>query len=69
MMTPTLTVNCIDRLLKDIMRCGKEMGGKTEVFGVDFRQVLPVIPKGGKVKVIESLFRLLKSGKKLKYYI
>lgn len=53
-MTPALTVNCIDRLLKDIMRCGKEMGGKTEVFGVDFRQVLPVIPKGGKVKVIES---------------
>ena len=39
-------VEAIDRTLKDIRCTNKIMGGITFVFAVDFRQTLPVIPKG-----------------------
>lgn len=35
----------VDKLLKDIMGNDKDFGGKVVVFGGDFRQVLPVVPK------------------------
>jgi hypothetical protein len=34
----------LDRSLQDIMGCEIPCGGKVMVFGVDFRQVLPVVP-------------------------
>ncbi|XP_074293320.1 uncharacterized protein LOC141620311 [Silene latifolia] len=45
----------LDRSLRDIMRTSPEgdpekpFGGKVVVFGGDFRQILPVIPKAGKI--------------------
>ncbi|CAH9093247.1 unnamed protein product, partial [Cuscuta europaea] len=44
----------LDRTMRDILRhsygCdgSKPFGGKTIVFGGDFRQILPVIPKGSR---------------------
>ncbi|XP_057778382.1 uncharacterized protein LOC130997139 [Salvia miltiorrhiza] len=35
----------VDKLLKDVMGNDKDFGGKVIVFGGDFRQVLPVVPK------------------------
>lgn len=53
-------LNAVDRSFKDLMRvvdpAFEELpfGGKTFVFGGDFRQVLPVIPKGSKKDVLEQ---------------
>ncbi|XP_074346831.1 uncharacterized protein LOC141685636 [Apium graveolens] len=51
---------CVDRSLRDIMsvidknRAKKPFGGITIVFGGDFRQILPVIPKASRVEVVCS---------------
>lgn len=59
-MVPAAAVDCIDRFLKDIMKCldpvygEMHMGGKVVLFGGDFRQVLPVVPLSGRIQIIES---------------
>ncbi|XP_074359006.1 uncharacterized protein LOC141698233 [Apium graveolens] len=51
---------CVDRSLRDIMsaidksRAKKLFGGITIVFGGDFRQILPVIPKASRAEVVCS---------------
>ncbi|XP_074277584.1 uncharacterized protein LOC141601219 [Silene latifolia] len=48
----------LDRSLRDIMRTSPEgdpekpFGGKVVVFGGDFRQILPVIPKGSRQDIV-----------------
>ncbi|KAK9665879.1 hypothetical protein RND81_14G142400 [Saponaria officinalis] len=48
----------LDKSLRDVMRfsadgdCSLPFGGKVVVFGGDFRQILPVIPKGGRQDVV-----------------
>ncbi|XP_074291818.1 uncharacterized protein LOC141618623 [Silene latifolia] len=48
----------LDRSLRDIMRTSPEgdpekpFGGKVVVFGSDFRQILPVIPKGSRQDIV-----------------
>ncbi|KAL4619722.1 hypothetical protein ACB092_06G100700 [Castanea dentata] len=37
----------LDRTFKDIMEVNLPFGGKVLILGGDFRQVLPVVPKGG----------------------
>ncbi|XP_013601568.1 PREDICTED: uncharacterized protein LOC106309027 [Brassica oleracea var. oleracea] len=60
---PMLHRNCFeafDRSLRDISRAAKvpnaesPFGGKTVVFGDDFRQVLPVIPKGSRGQIVQA---------------
>jgi len=53
----------VDRTLRDLMQLddaqvtGKIFGGKTMVLGGDFRQILPVVPKGGREDIVSaSLF-------------
>uniref|UniRef100_A0A2N9HBD5 ATP-dependent DNA helicase n=1 Tax=Fagus sylvatica TaxID=28930 RepID=A0A2N9HBD5_FAGSY len=55
--------NCfeaVDRSLRDLLRftdptsLDKPFGGKTVVLGGDFRQILPVIPKGRREDIVES---------------
>ncbi|GBN21871.1 hypothetical protein AVEN_157149-1 [Araneus ventricosus] len=47
-------LRCIDSLLRDLMNNNKPLGGKVIIIGDDFRQTLPVIPKGTRADVIES---------------
>ncbi|CAH9084993.1 unnamed protein product, partial [Cuscuta europaea] len=48
----------LDRTMRDILRhsygCdgSKPFGGKTIVFGGDFRQILPIIPKGSRQEIV-----------------
>ncbi|XP_077242429.1 uncharacterized protein LOC143882934 [Tasmannia lanceolata] len=48
----------VDRSLKDILRfddpssCVKSFGGKTVLLGGDFRQILPVVLKGGRQEIV-----------------
>jgi len=53
------TFECLDRTLKDIMstptvKCETIFGGKVVVFGGDFRQILPVIPRGNRSDIVHA---------------
>ncbi|XP_047942713.1 uncharacterized protein LOC125189482 [Salvia hispanica] len=51
----------LDRSLRDLRRCTNQrnsylpFGGITVVFGSDFRQILPVIPKGSRQDVVNDI--------------
>ncbi|XP_047945689.1 ATP-dependent DNA helicase PIF1-like [Salvia hispanica] len=53
-------IEAVDRTFRDILRvCSesnmdKPFGGKTVVFGGDFRQILPVVPKGSRQSIVNA---------------
>ncbi|XP_071057338.1 uncharacterized protein [Onthophagus taurus] len=51
-MSPIFALHAVDRYLKDVMRSDRPMGGKVCVFGGDFRQVLPVIPRARNAEIL-----------------
>ncbi|ONM22141.1 hypothetical protein ZEAMMB73_Zm00001d005805 [Zea mays] len=54
-MTKRQAVEALDNSMRDIMgRPELPFGGKTIVFGGDFRQVLPVVRKGSRAQVVAS---------------
>ncbi|XP_072081069.1 uncharacterized protein [Arachis hypogaea] len=61
--TPMISKYCyeaLDKCLRDILRCSDSynthlpFGGKVVVLGGDFRQILPVIPRGSRQDIIQS---------------
>ena len=50
-------LECMDRMLQDLMENTLPMGGKTVVFTGDFRQCLPVIPRAGRGEIVEKAFK------------
>ena len=47
----------LDRTMRDIIRSpnkGKPFGGKVVVLGGDFRQILPVVPKGSRADIVHA---------------
>jgi len=57
-MTHKFCFEALDRTLKDIMREHNKFdfvfGGKVIVFGGDFRQILPVIPRGSRYDIVHA---------------
>jgi ATP-dependent DNA helicase PIF1 len=57
-MTHRFCFEALDRCLKDLMsesgNSDKIFGGKVVVFGGDFRQILPVIPRGSRSDVVHA---------------
>jgi hypothetical protein len=52
-------VEALDNSLRDIMDCPNlPFGGKTIVFGGDFRQVLPVVRKGSRAQIVGASLRM-----------
>ena len=49
-------IEAIDRLLKQLMN-NIPFGGKNVIFGGDFRQTLPVIPKADRATIIDKCFK------------
>ncbi|GAU39042.1 hypothetical protein TSUD_59980 [Trifolium subterraneum] len=55
-----LAFEAFDRSMRDIMKnvvdnaSNRPFGGKTIVFGGDFRQILPVVPRGGRADVVHA---------------
>ena len=47
-------IEAVDRLLQDVCSSQQLFGGKVVVFGGDFRQVLPVVPKSTPEQTIEA---------------
>ena len=57
-MTKRQAVEALDNSMRDVMgRPDLPFGGKTIVFGGDFRQVLPVVRKGSRAQIINSSLR------------
>ena len=56
-MVPTLALHAIDRLLQDITGDKVPFGGKILLFGGDFRQVLPVVPRSPPVVIIGTCLK------------
>lgn len=44
----------LDRSLRDLLVKDKSFGGMTMVFGGNFRQILPVIPKGKRGDIVKA---------------
>ena len=44
----------LDKSLKDIMHNNMPFGGKIVVFGGDFRQILPIVPKGNRSDIVHA---------------
>ncbi|ONM32547.1 hypothetical protein ZEAMMB73_Zm00001d041145 [Zea mays] len=58
-MTKRQAVEALDNSMRDIMgRPALPFGGKTIVFGGDFRQVLPVVRKGSRAQVVAYSLRM-----------
>jgi hypothetical protein len=56
-MVPLHALHAIDRMLRDITNVDVPFGGKIFVLGGDFRQVLPVVPRGSRTKIIENCIK------------
>lgn len=50
-------LRCIDALLRELNQSNIPFGGKVIVIGGDFRQTLPVIPKGTRADIIENCIK------------
>ncbi|GBP61500.1 hypothetical protein EVAR_34737_1 [Eumeta japonica] len=59
-------IEALDRTLRDIKQNGQTMGGITILFWGDFRQTLPVIPRGTRADEVRAC---LKSSRLWKYII
>lgn len=47
-------MEAFQEMLQDIMDTGSQFGGKVVVFGGDFHQVLPEVPKGTRRETINT---------------
>ncbi|XP_065315463.1 uncharacterized protein LOC135924333 [Gordionus sp. m RMFG-2023] len=56
-MTHKHIFEAVDRSFQDIMKLDKPFGGKIIIFGGDFRQILPVIKRGGRCEIVNSTLK------------
>ena len=56
-MIPTHALHAIDRLLRDITNNDVLFGGKVFLLGGDFRQVLPVVPRGSRAMILDTCLK------------
>jgi hypothetical protein len=54
LMTHRHCFEALDRTFQDLRDCPKHFGGVTMIFGGDFQQILPVIPKGSRGDIVEA---------------
>jgi hypothetical protein len=53
-LTKRQSIEMLDRSLQDIMGCELPFGGKVMVFGGDFRQVLPIVPRDTRAQITDA---------------
>ena len=62
-MSHKLAIKAADRLLKDVMKSKNPalehtpFGGKVVVFGGDYRQCLPIVPRGSRAATVAASFK------------
>ncbi|KAG7956854.1 hypothetical protein I3843_11G145000, partial [Carya illinoinensis] len=55
-------IEALNRMLKDVNDSELSFGGKVVIFGGDFRQILPVVPKGTRQKQIDASLPVFSHG-------
>jgi hypothetical protein len=50
-------VSVVDRFLQRLMESDQPFGGKLIIFAGDFRQVLPIVKKGGRAQIVNQTIR------------
>ena len=53
-MTHRHCFEALDRTFQDLRNCPKRFGGLTMVFGGDFQQILPVVPRGSRAEIVNA---------------
>ncbi|XP_020252361.1 uncharacterized protein LOC109829733 [Asparagus officinalis] len=53
-MAKRFAIETVDRTLRDVMGDKRIFGGKVVVFGGDFRQVLPIVPRGTRAETVNA---------------
>lgn len=53
-MSHRFALEAINRTMQDLMDCSSVFGGKTLLLSGDFRQILPVIPRGSISQIVDS---------------
>ena len=56
-MIPVHSLHAIDKLLRDLSVVDIPFGGKIFLLGGDFRQVLPVMPRGSRTTIVENCIK------------
>ena len=56
-MVPLHALHAIDKLLRDLTGDDVPFGGKIFLLGGDFRQVLPVVPRGARTTIVENCIK------------
>lgn len=56
-MTNKYALECVDRLIKDIMKNDLPFGGKTVLLSGDFRQTLPVVQRGSRSEIVNQTIK------------
>ncbi|KHJ76634.1 hypothetical protein OESDEN_23746, partial [Oesophagostomum dentatum] len=56
-MAPKQALDAVDRLLRDITQLDSPFGNKIMLLGGDFRQVLPVVRKGGRAEMVATCIK------------
>ena len=57
LMTHRHCFEALDRTFQDLRNSQKRFGGLTMIFGGDFQQILPVIPKGSRADIVNACLR------------
>jgi len=53
-MTHCHCFEALDHTFQDLHNCPKRFGGLTMVFGGDFQQILPVVPRGSQAEIVNA---------------
>ena len=53
-MAKRFAIETVDRSLKDIVNSSEPFGGKVVMFGRDFRQVLPMVPRATRHEMVSA---------------
>ena len=56
-MSDKYTIEAVDKTLRDLLQIDAPFGGKTFLFGGDFRQTLPVIPGGSRAEIVDACLK------------
>lgn len=56
-MIHSIALEAINKILQDIMNNASPFGGKTVILGGDFRQLLPVVPRGTKSEILQACIK------------
>jgi hypothetical protein len=67
--TNKLAFEAVDRTLRDLIDRNKPFGGIVFVMSGDFRQVLPVIPRGSHADIVSTSIKTPTYGNPLRYSV